>query len=97
MEVAIIYFVVLIAAFFVLIVVPQRRRSAAQRAFVQSLTVGDEVFTNGGILGTITGVDDQMVDLEVAPGVTLRVARVAIAQAGPGADEPPAAPAAEES
>jgi preprotein translocase subunit YajC len=88
MEVAIIYFVVLIAAFFVLIVVPQRRRSAAQRAFVQSLAVGDEVFTNGGILGTITAVEDQMVDLQVAPGVTLRVARVAIAQRGPGDDEP---------
>jgi preprotein translocase subunit YajC len=87
MTVAIIYFVVLIALFFVLIVVPQRRRSAAQRAFVQSLQVGDEVFTNGGILGTITAVDDQMVDLEVAPGVVLRVARIAIAQPGPSAED----------
>ena len=86
MTVAIIYFVVLIAAFFVLIVLPQRRRSAAQRAFVAALEVGDEVFTSGGILGTITAVDDQMVDLEVAPGVVLRVARVAISQPGPGDD-----------
>jgi preprotein translocase subunit YajC len=83
MTVAIIYFVVLIALFFVLIVLPQRRRGAAQRAFVASLQVGDEVFTTGGILGTITALDDQMVDLEVAPGVVLRVARVAIAQRGP--------------
>jgi preprotein translocase subunit YajC len=96
MTVAIIYFLALIALFFVLIVVPQRRRSAAQRAFVQSLQIGDEVFTNGGILGTITAVDDQMVDLEVAPGVVLRVARVAIAQAGPGDDTAPEAPSAEE-
>ena len=87
MTVAIIYFVVLIAAFFLLIVVPQRRRSAAQRAFVQALEVGDEVFTNGGILGTITAVDDQMVDLEVSPGVVLHVARVAISQPGPNADD----------
>lgn len=84
MTVAIIYFVVLIALFFVLIVLPQRRRGAAQRAFVQSLEVGDEVFTNGGILGTVTALEEQMVDLEVAPGVVLRVARVAIAQPGPG-------------
>jgi preprotein translocase subunit YajC len=89
MTVAIIYFVVLIALFFVLIVRPQRRRAAAQRAFVQSLSVGDEVFTNGGILGVIRELDEEMVDLEVAPGVVLRVARVAIAQPGPSdVDEP---------
>jgi len=88
MTVAIIYFVVLIALFFVLIVRPQRRRAAAQRAFVSSLSVGDEVFTNGGILGTIRELDDEMVGLEVAPGIVLKVARVAIAQPGPSDVEP---------
>jgi preprotein translocase subunit YajC len=86
MTVAIIYFVVLIALFFVLIVRPQRRRAAAQRTFVQSLEVGDEVFTNGGILGVIRDLDDEMVGLEVAPGVVLQVARVAIAQPGPSGE-----------
>jgi preprotein translocase subunit YajC len=47
---------------------------------VASLQVGDEVVTSGGIYGTIRGLDDGTVDLEVASGVKLRVARGAIAQ-----------------
>lgn len=91
------YFAVIALAFFLLIVRPQRRRLAAHRALVAALDVGDEVVTTGGIFGTIRGIDDDRVDLEVAPGVAITVARAAIAQAvgprGPAtiddvADEP---------
>ena len=51
--VIIVYFVVIALAFFLLIVLPQRRRAAAHRALVQSLGVGDEVVTIGGVFGTI--------------------------------------------
>jgi preprotein translocase subunit YajC len=83
MEVAILYFVVLAAAFFLLIVRPQRRRAAAHRELVQALEPGDDVITTGGIFGVIRAVDDETVDLEVAPGTTLHVARAAIAQRVP--------------
>ena len=80
MEVALVYFVVLAAAFFLLIVRPQRRRLAAHREFVQALEVGDEIVTSGGVFGTIRGLDDDAVDLEIAPGVVIRVARGAVQQ-----------------
>ena len=87
MPVALLYLGILVAAFLLLIVRPQRRQMAAHRALVASLEVGDEVVTSGGIYGTIRGIDDGTVDLEVSPGIVLRVARGAIGQrVGPDED-----------
>lgn len=83
MTVAILYFVVLAAAFFLLIVRPQRRRAAAHQALVKALEPGDDVITTGGIFGVIRAVDDETVDLEVAPGTVLHLARASIAQRVP--------------
>ena len=80
MPVALLYLGILVAAFLLLIVRPQRRQVAAHRALVASLQVGEEVVTSGGIFGTIRGLDDGTVDLEVSSGIVLRVARGAIAQ-----------------
>ncbi|MBV8952123.1 MAG: preprotein translocase subunit YajC [Actinobacteria bacterium] len=77
---AVIYLLILVAAFFILIVLPQRRQAAAHRAVVASLEVGDEVMTTSGIFGTIVELDDAVAKVEIAPGVTIRVARGAISQ-----------------
>jgi len=74
------YFAVIALAFFLLIVLPQRRRTNAHRALLTSLELGDEVITIGGILGTIRELDDEKIQLEVAEGVVITVARNAIAQ-----------------
>ncbi len=68
-----------------LLIRPQQQRARAQQAFVAALQVGDRVISAGGIHGTITRVDDDTVDLQVAPGVELMLARPAIAKA---ADDP---------
>jgi preprotein translocase subunit YajC len=86
--IALLYLGILVVAFLLLIVRPQRRQMAAHRALVATLRVGDEVVTSGGIYGTIQTLDDEAVELEVAPGVVLRVARGAIAQRVGPADEP---------
>ncbi len=75
MPVALLYLGILVAAFLLLIVRPQRRQMAAHRALVASLQVGEEVVTSGGIYGTIRGLDNGTVDLEVSSGIVLRVAR----------------------
>src|SRR5712692_7756802 len=80
MEVALVYFAVLLIAFFMFIVRPQRRRMAAHRQFVAALRVGDEVVTTGGIFGTVRTLEDDRVELEVAPGVLVKLARAAVAQ-----------------
>ena len=78
--VILVYFAVIALAFFLLIVLPQRRRATAHRALLAGLQVGDEVITIGGILGTIRDLDDEKIQLEVAEGVVVTVARNAIAQ-----------------
>jgi preprotein translocase subunit YajC len=78
MGVVIIYMLVLLGAFFVFIVLPQRRRMQAHRALIAALAVDDEVVTNGGLHGTIRVLDDSVVELEIAPGVVVKVARGAI-------------------
>jgi len=82
--VVVIYLAVLVAAFFFLIVMPQRRRMTAHRALMASLTPGDDVVTTGGLYGSIRALDAHTVDLEIAPGIVVTVARGAIAGlAGP--------------
>jgi preprotein translocase subunit YajC len=75
-----VYIVVLVAAFFFLIVLPQRRRMAAHQALMATLQLGDEVITSSGIYGTIRSLGDATIDLEIATGVTITIARGAIAQ-----------------
>ena len=86
--VILVYFAVIALAFFLLIVLPQRRRTNAHRALLAALQVGDEVITIGGILGTIRELTDEKIELEVAPGVVITVARNAIAQMAQPASDP---------
>lgn len=85
-----VYFAVIALAFFVLIVLPQRRRTTAHRVLLSSLQVGDEVITIGGILGTIRELTDEKIELQVAEGVVITVARNAIAQMAQPASDPTA-------
>ncbi|HEX8098870.1 MAG TPA: preprotein translocase subunit YajC [Actinomycetota bacterium] len=68
------------AFFYFLLIRPQQRRTRQQRSLIQSLEVGDEVMTIGGIFGIIQQIDDDRVTLEVAPGVNLEFVRSAIAR-----------------
>jgi preprotein translocase subunit YajC len=63
-----------------IVILPQQRRMRAHQALVSVLQEGDEVMTTSGILGTITAIDDEVLHLEVAPGVRLRIVRAAIAR-----------------
>jgi preprotein translocase subunit YajC len=73
-----IVYVLLIAAFWFVLVRPQRRRLQAQRNLQSSLELGDEVVTIGGLFGTIRRFDNDIVTLELSPGVEARVTRRAI-------------------
>jgi len=62
---------------------PQMKRAKEHRSLVDSLAVGDEVLTNGGILGRIAAIDDSFVSLEVARGVEVRLQKHAISAVMP--------------
>ncbi len=55
--------VVLFFLFWVMIIVPQRRHAKAHLEMVQALQKGDQVVTAGGLVGVITGVRDDQVEV----------------------------------
>lgn len=74
--------------FWVLIVRPQRKRMAEHSQLLAALGVGDEIMSTAGIYGTVVAIhDDDTIELEVAEGVVLTVAKGAIASRTD--DEPP--------
>jgi preprotein translocase subunit YajC len=86
------------ALLWVLFILPQQRRLRAHQGIVRRLEIGDEVVTTSGLFGTIVDLDDEVVQLEVAPGTVVRVARVVIGRRlveEVDAAAPPSAPAAE--
>src|SRR4051794_27877252 len=69
---------VAVVLLWLLVIRPQRQRVRAQQALLQSLEVGDEVVTAGGMLGTVVAMDDETVTVEIAPGTAVRMLRPAI-------------------
>lgn len=80
MTAALIYLAILVVAFFLLIVLPQRRRLSAHRALVDAMDVGDEIVTTSGIHGVVLEIDESTLELEIAPGVVVTLARGAVSQ-----------------
>jgi len=70
---------VMFGALYFFMIVPQQRRAKAHREMLASLEEGDEVMTSGGIHGVVAEVDGDIIWLEVAPEVELKVLKSAIA------------------
>ena len=64
-----------------MMIVPQRKQRAKHAQFVASLDVGDEVVTTGGIFGTISYIEDDVVHIEVDHDVVIKVALSSVARA----------------
>ncbi len=73
--------------FYVLVIRPQRRRQTDQVTMQETLDIGDEIVTAGGMYGTVAAVDEDEVGVEIASGVVVRVARRAVAAVIPPPDE----------
>jgi preprotein translocase subunit YajC len=65
-------------AMYFLLIRPQRKRMKDQTTMQKSLGVGDEVITNSGIYGFITGEEPDRFWLEIDDDVQIRVAKAAI-------------------
>jgi preprotein translocase subunit YajC len=58
-----------------------RRQKKAMQATIDlhnSLTIGDRIHTTSGLQGTITGISDDSIDLEIAPGVVTTWMKLAV-------------------
>lgn len=71
--------VAMFALLWVFLIMPQRRRAQAQRELIESVEVGDEILTVGGLIGRVSSARDEELVLEIAPGTQVRVARRSVA------------------
>ena len=71
--------ILIMVIFYFLMILPAQRRQKKVTEMLKALKTGDKVITNGGIYGTIVGLEDEAVQLRVAEQVKMKVARSAIA------------------
>jgi preprotein translocase subunit YajC len=83
--------ILLALAFVLLIFLPARQRRKLQQKAQElqnSLTVGTAVMTTSGLHGTVAGLGDTTVDLEISPGVVVTFARQAVLEVRRPVDTP---------
>jgi preprotein translocase subunit YajC len=70
------------AIMYFMVIMPQQRQRKKTQEMLGALKAGDKVITNGGIYGTISGIDGDSAILKISsePQVKIRIARAAIAQ-----------------
>ena len=75
--------IVIFAVFYFMLIRPQMKRSKEHKQLVTQLAKGDEVITNGGLLGRITEVSESFVTLELADNLQIKLQRQAVANVMP--------------
>ncbi len=75
--------VILFVVFYFLLIRPQTKRVKEHKKMVDSLAKGDEIVTNGGLLGRITNLGDNFVIVEIAQNVEVKVQRYQVAAVMP--------------
>ncbi len=75
--------IIIFVIFYFLLIRPQMKRAKEHKKLVAELGNGDEVVTNGGLLGRISNVGESFITVEVADNVQIKVQRHAIANVMP--------------
>ena len=78
--VAFLPFILIAVVMYFLLIRPQRRRMQQQRELANAVEEGDEVMTTSGIYGFVTATEGDVIWLEIAEGVDIRVARQAVSR-----------------
>ncbi len=73
-------FILIFILFYFLLILPQQRRQKKHKAMLESLKKGDRVVTTSGILGTVMNISKEVITLQVADNVKIRVLRDSISE-----------------
>jgi len=71
--------ILMFAIFYFLLIRPQQKKAKQHKAMLQAIKKGDRVVSSGGLHGVITGITDDVVTMEIAPKVRVKVSRGSIA------------------
>ncbi len=70
--------ILIFSVLYLIIIRPQMKRQKETKAMLESLWVGDEVVTSGGIMGKVTALKDQVVTIEISAGTEVQMQKCAI-------------------
>jgi preprotein translocase subunit YajC len=73
------FLLIILGALWFLFVLPSRRRQRAHAAMQDSIEVGDEVITAGGLHAVVRETGDEQLQVEIASGVVVTLDRRAVA------------------
>lgn len=72
-------FIVIFAIFYFLMIRPQKQTMQKEEQMRSALSKGDEIYTKSGIIGSVHGLTDKVITLEVEEGTKLKVLRSQVA------------------
>lgn len=70
--------ILMFAIFYFLLIRPQQKKAKQHRALVSGIKKGDRIVSSGGLHGTVTGVTDDVVTVEIAPKIRVKISRSSI-------------------
>ena len=70
--------ILMFAIFYFLLIRPQQKKAKAHKALLSSIKKGDKVVSSGGLHGLVTGLTEEVVTMEIAPKVRVKVSRGSI-------------------
>jgi preprotein translocase subunit YajC len=79
--------VLIFGVFYFLLIRPQQKRAKEHKQLLDNLKKGDSVITQGGLFGKVAAISDQVVTLEIADKVKVRVSRAHVAGLAPTGTE----------
>jgi preprotein translocase subunit YajC len=80
--------VLIFVIFYFLLIRPQQRRMKQHQAMIQAVKKNDVVVTGGGLIGKATKVDENEVEVEIAPNVRVRVLKSPLSDVRPHGAKP---------
>jgi preprotein translocase subunit YajC len=80
--------ILIFVIFYFLLIRPQSRRLKQHRDMVGAVKKNDVAITNGGLIGKVTKVDENEVELEVSAGVRVRVVKTMLSDVRPHGTKP---------
>jgi preprotein translocase subunit YajC len=71
-------FLLMILIFYFLLIRPQQKQLKERQKMLDGLKVGDKILTVGGIIGTISSINDDKIEVEIAKNIKVTMLRSAV-------------------
>lgn len=70
--------IIMFAIFYFLLIRPQQKKAKQHRAMLSAVKKGDKIISSGGLHGVITGLTDDVITMEIAPKVRVKISRSSV-------------------